>query len=408
MSLLQFVFDVLKLAFKALTERRARALLTIVGIAIGPLALVMISSVIDGYGEYVISQIEGLGQNAIVLFPESGYKFTQNDLSVIRSIPHVKRAEPFYTLQAQVKVGMQTKVVFVYAIPVDVVFEAIRGLELLNGSIPSDVEYLKAIVGHRIAYDDNGNEVYSLGDVLTITYLRTTGGRTEVKRASITVAGILREFGGAFILSPDTTIFLPLSAGQRVLGLSEWSGVFVLVESSTYVPEVMKVLQDAYRGSASIISFQSIANIVNSVIGAMNFISFAASLSAFAVAIAGVAATMITSVIERTREIGLLKSLGFTNLQVLLMILMESIVMSLIGGVIGMALGVVGAHILALRGFEIRAVATAVMVIRAPPKITITNIGRATVLTMLIGVAGGIFPAYRASKIPPAVALRYE
>jgi putative ABC transport system permease protein len=140
----------------------------------------------------------------------------------------------------------------------------------------------------------------------------------------------------------------------------------------------------------------------------VNFISFAASLSAFAVAIAGVAATMITSVIERTREIGLLKSLGFTNLQVLLMILMESIVMSLIGGVIGMALGVVGAHILALRGFEIRAVATAVMVIRAPPKITITNIGRATVLTMLIGVAGGIFPAYRASKIPPAVALRYE
>jgi putative ABC transport system permease protein len=408
MSVTQFVFDIFRLAFKALTERRARALLTIVGIAIGPLAMVMISSVIDGYGDYVISQIEGLGQNAIVLFPESGYRFTQKDLDTIRALPHVKRAEPFYTLQAQAKVGTQTKVVFIYAIPIDIVFEAIKGLEVLKGSIPSDTDYLKALVGYKIAYDDNGNMVYDLGDVITITYIKTSEGKSEVKRASITVAGVLNEFGGAFILSPDTTIFLPLAAGQRVLGLSEWSGVFVLVESSAYVPEVMKQLQNIFGNSANIISFQSIANIANSIIGAMNFISFAASLSAFAVAIAGVAATMITSVIERTREIGLLKSLGFTDIQVLVMILMESIVMSLIGGFIGMFLGVVGAHMLASRGFEIRAAATTVMVIKAPPKITPINIARTMTLTILIGLAGGIFPAYRASRIPPAVALRYE
>jgi putative ABC transport system permease protein len=250
--------------------------------------------------------------------------------------------------------------------------------------------------------------VYDLGDVITITYIKTSEGKSEVKRVSITIAGVLNEFGGAFILSPDTTIFLPLVAGQRVLGLSEWSGVFVLVESSAYVPEVMKQLQNIFGNSANIISFQSIANIANSIIGAMNFISFAASLSAFAVAIAGVAATMITSVIEITREIGLLKSLGFTDIQVLVMILMESIVMSLIGGFIGMFLGVVGAHMLASRGFEIRAAATTVMVIKAPPKITPINVARTMTLTILIGLAGGIFPAYRASRIPPAVALRYE
>jgi putative ABC transport system permease protein len=368
----------------------------------------MITSVIDGYGDYVISQIEGLGQNAIVLFPESGSKLTQKDLDIIRALPHVKRAEPFYSIQAQVRVGTQTKIVFVYAIPISVVFEAISGLEVYKGSIPSDTDYLKALVGYKIAYDDNGNQVYDLGDVITITYLRTSGGKSEVKRAAISIAGVLKEFGGAFILSPDTTIFLPLSAGQRVLGLSEWSGVFVLVESSTYVPEVMNELRNLFGNSASIISFQSIANIANSIIGAMNFISFSASLSAFAVAIAGVAATMITSVIERTREIGVLKALGFTDFQVLIMILMESIVMSLIGGAIGISLGVLGAHMLASQGFEIRAAATAIMVIRAPPKITAISIGRTVALTILIGVVGGIFPAYRASKIPPAAALRYE
>jgi len=408
MAPLQFAIDVFRLALKALTERKTRALLTIVGIAIGPLALVMISSVIDGYADYVIGQIEGLGQNAVVLFPESGYRFSESDLSTIRSMAGVRRAEPFYSIQAQVRVGGQTRNVFVYAIPIDVVFEAIGGLEMLEGRIPSESEYLKAVIGYKIAFDDSGNRAYSVGDAITITYMRTSGGRSEVKRAYVLVAGILEEFGGAFILSPDTTVFLPLEAGQRVFGLGEWSGIFVLAERSEYVATLVRELQRLYSGSASVVSFQSIANIVNSVIGAMNFISFAASLSAFAVAVAGVAATMITSVVERTREIGVLKALGFTDRQVLVMILAESIVMGIVGGAIGILLGVAGAHVLASRGFEIRATAEAVMVIRASPKISLANIGRTVALTILVGVGGGILPAYRASKIPPAVALRYE
>ncbi|MEM1644657.1 MAG: ABC transporter permease [Ignisphaera sp.] len=408
MPYVHFVLDVLKLAFKALTERRTRALLTIVGIAIGPLALVMISSVIDGYADYVITQIEGLGQNAIVLFPESGYRFRDSDLNQIRALTGVKRAEPFYSIQAQVKVGTQTRIVFVYAIPIDIVFETIRGLEIAEGYIPSDVDYLKAVVGHKIAFDDNNNRVYELGDVITLTYMRPTGGRTEIRRVSISVAAVLKEFGGAFILSPDTTIFLPLSGGQRILGLNEWSGIFVLAERSEYIPMLIRELGKIYGNSASIISFQSIANIASSIIGAMNFISFAASLSAFAVAIAGVAATMITSVIERTREIGVLKAIGFTDTQVLIMILMESIIMSLVGGSIGISLGIIGAHVLALRGFELRAAAQAVMIIRAAPRISVYNISKAVSLTILVGIAGGILPAYRAAKIPPAVALRYE
>lgn len=408
MTYIHFILDMFKLAFKALTERKTRALLTIIGIAIGPLALVMISSVIDGYGEYVITQIEGLGQNAIVLFPESGYRFRDSDLNQIRSLSGVKRVEPFYSIQAQVKVGTQTRIVFVYAMPIDIIFETIRGLEIAEGYIPSDAEYLKAVVGHKIAFDDNNNRVYELGDVIALTYMRSAGSKTEIRRASVSVVAVLKEFGGAFILSPDTTIFLPLSGGQRILGLNEWSGIFVLAERSEYIPTLIRELQQIYGNSASIISFQSIANIASSIIGAMNFISFAASLSAFAVAIAGVAATMITSVIERTREIGVLKALGFTDTQVLIMILMESIIMSLVGGIIGISLGVMGAHILASRGFELRATAQAVMVVRAAPRVSIPNITRAVGLTVFVGIVGGILPAYRAAKIPPAVALRYE
>jgi putative ABC transport system permease protein len=117
---------------------------------------------------------------------------------------------------------------------------------------------------------------------------------------------------------------------------------------------------------------------------------------------------MITSVIERTREIGVLKALGFKDREVLLMILSESIVMSIIGGSIGIILGVVGAQVLASRGFVISISQQNTIVITAPPKITAFNILRATALTLLVGVVGGLFPAYRAARIPPAVALRYE
>lgn len=405
---LQFLGDVVRLSFKSLSERRLRALLTILGIAIGPLALVMISSVVEGYGEYVIGQVEGLGQNAVVLFPSSGYRFSGADLNAIRSLDHVTRAEPFYSIQAQVRVGGEDRLVFVYAIPVDMVFESVRGLEIMKGAIPSESDYLKAVVGYKVAHDGNGNLVYDVGDVLTLTFLRAGGGRGEIRRVSVVVGAILKEFGGAFVLSPDVTVFLPLEAGQRVLGIGEWSGIFVLAKGSEYVAPLTEELRALYGSSAEIISFQSIANVVNSVVSAINFISFSASLSAFAVAAAGVAATMITSVIERTREIGVLKALGFTDAQVMMMVFAESILMGSIGGFIGVVLGALGAHALSAIGFEVRAAAQVVMTIRAPPKVTLTGASRAFALTIFTSVLGGVFPAYRAAKIPPAVALRYE
>ncbi len=403
-----FLLDAFRLAFKVLTERRTRAVLTIIGVAIGPLALVMISSVVDGYGDYIVSQIEGLGQNVVVLFPEQGYRFSEKDLDYVRSLPGVKRAEPFYSVQAQVAIGGEKKIVYVYALPIDVVFEAIKKLELTEGNLPSESDYLKAVVGYKIAYNDYGEKICGVGDAVTLTYIRQFGDKSEVKRAIVVVEGVLSEFGGAFLLSPDTTIFLPLSAGRRLLGLNEWSGIFVLAETSESVPAVVKQLQEDYRGKASVISFQSIANTVSSVVGAVNFVSFAASLSAFAVAVAGIAATMITSVVERTREIGVMKALGFTDSQVLVMILLESIVMGIIGGLIGIAVGVAGAHVLASVGFTLRLPTEGAVVIKAPPKITPHNVMRAAALTLAVSVIGGVFPAYRASKIPPAVALRYE
>lgn len=404
---LELLIDIIKLALKSLTERRLRALLTIIGIAIGPLALVMMSSVVEGYSGHIISQIEALGQNLILVRPREHFRLSYEDLQIIKSIQGVESAHPLYISSAIVKIGTETRKVTVYATDVDAILSAIGGLKLIDGAIPLSTEVTKCVVGYDIAFK-NGFQVYGVGDVITLTlYIVKEGGRIEERRVSVLIDGILDKFGGAFLLSPDDSIFLPTEAGRRLLGMNEWSGVLVLAKSSVVVDSIVRQIRSRYGDAVEIISFQGIARMISSVTGAMKFITFSTSLSAFAVAVAGVAATMITSIIERTREIGVLKAIGFTDLQILFLVLAESLIMSLIGGSIGILLGIAGAYLLASRGFVIHGISSSI-VIRAEPAITYKLIMQTIAITLLVGILGGVFPARRAAKIPPASALRYE
>jgi len=398
--------DFVRLSLKALSERRMRATLTIVGIAIGPLVLVMMSSVVGSYSNYIEERITSLGQNAIAIFPTENYRLDEEDLNYIRAIEAVRRAEPFYNTQGIVERGAEDVKVSIFAVDYSLLFEAIGSLKIGEGDIPTEQSYV--IIGRKIAYKDN-EKCFSLEDGLKLAVPKIEGGKiTGRKSIGVRVGAILEEYGGALIVDPDSTIFMCLEAGKGYLGMDRWSGILVLVNNPANVKPVVATLRQHYEDKAQIIAFSSIAEAVSSVTGAINFINFSTSLSAFAVAIAGVAATMITSVMERTREIGVMKAIGYTNRQILLLILMESIVMSLVGGTAGISIGVVGAYILASRGFTIGGIGESGITLQLSPLITPALITQTLALTILIGLVGGILPAYRASKIPPVVALRYE
>jgi putative ABC transport system permease protein len=400
--------DVLRLSVKTFTDKRFRAALTILGISIGPLALVMIYGVTSGYSDYVVKQLKGLGQNLVVVMPNHQYTLTENDLRTLTSIPGVVDSTPYYSTQGKIRVPGGEMGVLIYAVRYDFIFKVIPSLKLAEGSIPAENDIVKCIIGHDIAYDQYGNRQYHIGDAITITvYNVESSGRIVTHRVTFLIAGILSKYGGAAFLNPDQAIFVSTEAGEKILGLKKWSGVLLYVEDTSLINSVTQRIKDLYGDAVSVTSFYAIAQIASSITGAVNFMTFAASLAAFAVAVAGVAATMITSVIERTREIGVLKALGFTDGQVLTLILSEGIIMSLIGAAIGISLGAIGAYALAERGLVIHAGATS-MVVKAPPNLTPLLIGATLVLTILVGIAGSIFPAYRAAKIPPAVALRYE
>jgi len=400
------LIDVVRLSFKALTEKRFRAILTIIGIMIGPLALVMIYSVTSGYGKYIVNQISGLGQNLVVVTPEN-INLGDKDLEKLLNIPGVVDASPFIALQGVIRRSSGEVNIYIYAVKYDFLFKSIPSLNIKEGVIPSETDIVKCIVGYSIAYNDNDELEYGVGDALSIKV--RIFKEKEIKEISsvLIISSILDKYGGAALLNPDTTVFISVETARRIFGVSEWSGILLYVEDTTLINNVTSNIREMYGSSVSVTSFYAIAQIAQSITGAVNFMTFSASLSAFAVAVAGIAATMITSVIERTREIGVMKALGFTDRQVLLLIIFEGIIMALIGGSIGIILGVIGAHILASTGLVIRAGAFTIH-IKAPPDLNPLLVLNTLALTILIGVLGSIFPAYRASKIPPAVALRYE
>jgi putative ABC transport system permease protein len=398
----------IKLSTKTLSERKVRAVLTIIGIAIGPLALITISSVTSGYGNYIVQSILGLGQNMIVVMHRQNYKLTQDDLELLKSIEGVVDATPFYSTQGEITIGGERKAVFIYGVDSNFLLQAMISLQVKEGYPPLETDIGKAMIGYSIAFDTSGARQYDIGDVITVTvYQIGEGGRIKVKRLNVAVAAILEKYGGAAFLNPDQTIFTPIETIQRMLGIKDWTGILILAENPSQVDHVTAKIIEIYGGHVDVISFLAIARIAMSIINTVDFITFAATLSAFAVAIAGTASTMITSVIERTREIGVMKALGFKDRQVLLLIIMEGILMSLIGVVVGSAFGVVGAHLLSKYGLTITGLRFAIR-IEASPDLSPILFIRTAILTILVGIAGAAFPAYRAMKIPPAVALRYE
>ncbi|MEM0379828.1 MAG: FtsX-like permease family protein [Desulfurococcaceae archaeon] len=396
--------DIIRLSIKVLTERKIRAVLTITGVAIGPLTLMMIGSIVTGVGEFIVSSITGLGQSLIVVFPETGYRLSREDLQFLRNIPGVEDVSPFYTFQGSIVVNGVRKTVYIYGVNPEFIVKAITSLRVLEGRVPLETEFGRALIGYSIVYD-NGVKHYELNDVLSITiYNVGKGGRVEVKKLNVMITGILDRFGGALFLNPDMGVIIPLETIEKTIGVREWSGILVLASSPELVKTIEREIRDTYTNKASVVSFIAIAETVSNVVEAVDFVTFAASTSSFAVAIAGVAASMITSVIERTREIGIMKAIGFRDKQILLLIISEGVLISFIGFIIGSTLGVVGARILAnSTGFRI-----GVIEIRAEPKFTLDLFIRSILLTHAVGVLGALFPAYRAMKIPPAVALKYE
>ncbi len=398
------VIDIIRFALTVLRERKLRAILTIIGIAIGPAAMVAIIGTVQGYSDVIVGQLSSLGENTIVVFPMGDYAIKSSDIQYLKSLRGVDSVAPFYSVRGVYQRSDGKAIdVTIYAIDINELFNVISSLEILDGELPPPTAYSSGIIGYGIAFDDSDRQLLKVGNVVNIRVAVVEDEEIKVKLYNIRVVGILDKYGNALVMNPDATVFLPLDAGRAILSMSRYSGVLVTVKDSHYISSVTNSIKDRYKDLVEVVAFERIAQSVGSVINTLNFLLFSLSISAFVVAITGIMATMFTSVIERTREIGVLKAIGYSSLHIMILILTEATIMSLIGGLTGISIGTVGAYILASKSFRLGRV-----VLHASPAITPWLLGMSLGMAAFVGIVGGLIPAYRASKVMPVVALRYE
>lgn len=441
-----------KYAMRALTERKLRAVLTILGIVIGPATIVSLVSATQGYTNASTAQFSSLGATTLFVSPAGrSTTLTATDVSLIQNMTGVSAALGYQQADGQVVDGSYTYQASVVAVDFSQLSAAFPTLQLGAGSVPASSDLVDAAVGYNIAYPGlQGAGNFSLNSVVTVSGLGRSatfffggnaigiqnirqagaGPSSAATKKSFVVTGIYDQFGNGFNISPDTTIFIPLAAGEQILKSTTYTGIMVVASSPSAVTEVTNELTTQYGTNIRTTSVASLLSTIQSVSAGATTLLEAVAGTSVLVAFIGIMTTMLTSVLERTREIGVLKALGSSSRGIMLVFLTEALVTGLLGGFIGVGAGyllsfvVIGALSGTLRvpgfggGARIPSAAGRAASFGGPtaagssstlaitPAITPEIVVVAILLAVAVGTFGGLIPAWRASRLNPVEALR--
>jgi len=257
-----------------------------------------------------------------------------------------------------------------------------------------------------------------------------SGASSASTQRSFVVSGIYAYFGQGIGIDPDTSVFVPLSTGQLILHSASYSGIMVVASSPGVVSNVITEIDDVYSTSVRVTSISSLLSSIQSITSGTTTLLEAVAATSVLVAFIGIMTTMLTSVVERTKEIGILKALGSSSRGIMLTFIAEALVVGLAGGIAGAVAGVGVSYLiinllsrstLGLSGagagggggfvsFAGRGAAatasSASTTLTITPAITPELLGLAVVLAVGVGVVGGLLPAWRASRMNPVEALR--
>jgi len=417
---------------------------------IGPATIVALVGATQGYSNAASGRFSSLGATTILVSPAGrGTTLTTDDISTMQNLPGVSQALAYDEIGGQTTQGGETVGVTVIATDLTQLEKVLPTLTLASGSVPSPSNQVGAVIGYSVAYPDiQGANNVSVGQVLTLTNVgRSTftfgGGGVAFSQSSFSpsasstttqrsfvVDGIYSNFGQGFGIDPDTSVFVPLSTGQLILRSASYSGIMVVASSASDVNNVITEIDNIYGQTVRATSVSSLTSAIQSVTAGTTTLLEAVAATSVLVAFIGIMTTMLTSVVERTKEIGILKALGTSSRGIMLTFVAEALVVGLAGGALGAVTGVGLSYLIinllsrstlglgaggggafvssfAGRGAASGAApAAASTTLSITPAITPEIIALAVVLAIAVGVVGGLLPAWRASRMNPVEALR--
>ncbi len=419
--------DSIKLSANNILHRKLRSWLTLLGIIIGVAAVVSIISIGEGAQASVSEKLSGFGADVITVSPgfskasafagfkRIGKKIGNSDASGDGDEPTLTRIDSIVlagnpnVFQVSETVSGRGNLVFIAEEnSVD-----IQGINPLGWRETSNAELAS---GRHLTPSDS--TVVVIGDRIANSMFRqpiTLGRRVVIEEKPFTVVGILKPSGGGGFGGNDSTVYMSLASAWDVTDVEKntFSLIEVKVVDTEFIEETVEELTQALMLSRkvteanqnfSMVSAQAIQEQVSSVAETLTLFLGAIAAVSLLVGAVGVANSMFTSVLEQTKEIGILKALGSTNNEIMCIFMIESGLFGLAGGTIGVLFGTaisIGLSELEIISIPMLKGGTTTIV---TPQLVIIAI----VLSTVIGIVAGAMPARAASKLKPVEALRYE
>jgi len=383
-----------KMAMSSIFSNKMRSFLTMLGVIIGVSAVIILVSIGQGTTKSVTESIEGMGSNLLtvnIMGRGTETSLDLDDIEIFDEFIGVGKIAGSSTMNADIKSGT-TILEDISINGTDEDYLSILNYEMLEGRflIDTDLDNRQrvAVVGSDVKSELFGNA-------------SAIGEEIKIDGQTFTIVGSLAEKGSSMMGSNDEVVVIPLTTAQRLSGDTSIRTIYIQAESSDTV-DVAKAYtenylqrkfgdEDAYR----VFDQSEVLDTVGSVTGMLTAMLGGIAGISLLVGGIGIMNIMLVSVTERTREIGIRKAIGAKYSDILVQFIIESIVLSGMGGIIGVALGIGGAYAITAI-FELETVVSMGIVILS------------TMFSLGVGVVFGIYPADKAAKLNTIDALRYE
>ncbi len=447
--------DIFGYSFSAIKLRKLRAALTTLGVIIGIAAIVALLSITQGLQATITHQLnQGLSANTLIVSPgtggvlsgagaggnvgsgggggfgeggagprgggfggaggssNSGFNFYVNYTGEIDALsPDITSSIAIISRTGYIQTGNLNRTVTIYGVDFNQ-YAQLYGTTFVaaSGTIPTNPTDTDAVVGTRVNQPgQNGTIYFGAGDSMNVIWTNATVLPPFINETyTANVTGVLGKIGGFGIGGPsDTGVYIPLSQAESFFGTNQADMILVQLKSSdnATISNVSKLITDHFSNQVSVISATAVLSLLTSIFSLLQL--FLGGIAAISLLVAGIGIMniMIVSLIERTREIGILKALGMKSRTVLTIFLGESVIIGLMGAIIGIVLGWILANITAGvlasgvfggGGFKII------------PLLTPEVLVGALAFGIGVSVIFALYPAWRASKLKPVEALRYE
>ena len=394
--------DKFLLAFRSIRERKARSILTVLGIAVGIAAIVSLMSVGYGMEHAITGELTGMADMISVMpgkitgghtYVEMG-GFTDRDVKDLQRISGIKDISAMTYDSVEVEYRNKRKPTFVLGGDTkDLESFYVEPVGLKEGRWLRENDYKGCVIGDRVA-NDFFDDIIHVNDKLVLN-----GDK-------FVVVGVFEKGGMLYSTDVDRNIFLTLRAAKEVLQTDEIKYVVVRVYEIDEAEEIAEEIEEVINDNHGLDDFamamtmgsmlEQIGDIFNIIRGVL------AGIAAIALIVAsiGIMNTMLMSVMERTHEIGVMKAIGAKSRDVLALFLLESSIVSLVGGVTGCVVGVIVAKVLSFLGSAASGLEIAAIV---KPEVLLGGIA----VAVIVGVLSGFYPARKASRMSPVEAVRY-